>query len=107
MSFYYDGRWEPAWQREEVIRVHGGQDVRKTIRGSRNGPIVDEHLPPAARHTGPVALRWMGTEPCGWVTAVIAMNRADSCAQFRDATRPWHVPTFNLVYADVDGNIGM
>jgi penicillin amidase len=106
-SFYYDGRWEPSWQREEVIRVRGGGEVCKTVRGSRNGPIVNELLPPAARGTGPVALRWVGAEPCGWVTALVDMNRAGSCAEFREAIRPWRVPTFNLVFADVDGAIGM
>ena len=45
---------------EEVIHVRGGEPVRKTIRFSRNGPIVDEVLPPAARGTGPVSLRWLG-----------------------------------------------
>ena len=62
--------------------------------------------PPAARHTGPVALRWLGTEPCGWLTALIAMNRARSAEEFREAPRPWQVPTFNLVFADVDGHTG-
>ena len=34
------------------------------------------------------------------------MNRARSAAEFREAMRPWHVPTFSLVFADVDGHIG-
>ena len=43
-----------------MIHVEAREPVRKTIRFSRNGPIVDELLPPAARGTGPVALRWLG-----------------------------------------------
>jgi penicillin amidase len=34
------------------------------------------------------------------------MNRARSAAEFREALRPWHVPTFNVVFADVEGHIG-
>jgi penicillin amidase len=102
--FLYDGRWEPARQREEVIYVKGMEPVRKVVRSSRNGPIVDEVLPSAARPTGPVALRWLGVEPCGWLTAMIAMNRSRTAEEFREALRPWHVPTFNLVFADVDGH---
>jgi penicillin amidase len=105
--FLYDGRWEPASEREGVIQVKGAEPVRKTIRFSRNGPIVDELLPPAARHTGPVALRWLGFEPCGWLTALVGMNRARTAAEFREATRPWHVPTFNVVFADADGHVGL
>jgi penicillin amidase len=105
-SFLFDGKWEPAQLRAETIHVRGQEPVKKTIRSSRNGPIVDEIIPAAVRHLGPVSIRWLGFEPCGWVTATINMNRAHNCAEFRDAGRPWLCPTFNLVFADVDGNIG-
>ncbi len=104
--FLFDGRWEPAHERQAVIHVKGAASVVKVVRSSRNGPIVDEVLPAAARGTGPVSLRWLGAEPCGWLTALLGMNRARSAAEFREATRPWGVPTFNLVFADVDGHIG-
>jgi penicillin amidase len=104
--FLYDGKWEPVKERQETIRVKGAAPLGKTIRSSRNGPIVDEVLPAPARGTGPVSLRWQGFEPCGWLTALIGMNQAQTAAEFREATRPWCVPTFNLVYADADGHIG-
>jgi penicillin amidase len=104
--FLHDGRWEPAREREETIHVRGGEPVRKTIRFSRNGPIVDEVLPPLARQTGPVALKWLGAYEGGWLTALLAMNRARSAEEFREALRPWHVPTFSVVFADVEGHIG-
>lgn len=105
--FFYDGKWEPERRREEEIQVRGGQSVKVTVRSSRNGPIVDDILPPQARTTGPVSLRWLGYEPCGWLTALLDMGRARTCAEFRAATRPWLVPTFNLVFADADGHIGL
>jgi penicillin amidase len=104
--FLYDGRWEPARQRTEIIRVKGGAPVEKTIRFSRNGPLIDEILPPPARGTGPVSLKWLGAYEGGWLTALLAMDRARSASDFREATRPWHVPTFNVVFADADGHIG-
>jgi penicillin amidase len=107
--FLYDGQWERAAERQEVISVRRGdgvEGVAVTARSSRNGPIVDNLLPPEARHTGPVSLRWLGAEPCGWMPALIAMNRAGNCEAFREAARPWSVPTFNLVFADTAGNIG-
>jgi penicillin G amidase len=104
--FLYDGEWEPAQLRAEIIQVRGQEPVRKTIRSSRNGPIVDEVLPAPVRHMGPVSLRWLGFEPCGWLTATIGMNRARNCQEFREAARPWLCPTFNLVFADTEGNIG-
>ena len=104
--FLHDGRWEPGREREEVIRVKGEASVRKTIRYSRNGPIVDEVLPPPARGTGPVALRWLGASEGGPLPAMLAMNRARSAEEFREALRPWTVPTFCVVFADAAGHIG-
>jgi penicillin G amidase len=104
--FQFDGRWEPARELEEVIAVKGAAAVRKTIRFSRNGPLVDEILPPAARQTGPVSLKWLGAHEGGWLTALLGMNRARSAAELREAMRPWHVPTFSVVYGDADGHIG-
>jgi penicillin amidase len=34
------------------------------------------------------------------------MNRAGSAKEFREALRPWYVPTFSVVFADVEGHIG-
>lgn len=105
--FLYDGQWEPACKREESIDVRGAEPVVKTIVASRHGPLVDEVLPEQARDIGPVSLRWLGFEPCGWLTALLDMNRAASCDEFRQATRPWRVPTWNLVFADDAGHTGL
>src|SRR5205807_1363061 len=103
--FLFDSQWEPARERVEIIDVKGQETVHKTIRTSRNGPIVDEILPPAAKATAPVALTWLGASPCGWITALLGMDRAQSGDELRRATEPWLVPTFCVVYADVAGHI--
>ncbi len=127
--FEFDGRWEPAREVIETIRVKGAEPISRTIRFSRNGPVVDEILPPPAnasvvartptseqsggrpdvgvRSTGPVTLKWLGMSQGGWLTALLDMDRASSVAEFREALRPWHVPTFNLVIADVAGQIAV
>lgn len=104
--FLFDGQWLPSRSREEVVQVRGAEAVCKTIVHSHNGPIVDDVLPQPARSTGPVALRWLGAEEGGWLTALLQIDRARSAEEFRGALQPWHVPTFSLVFADVDGRIG-
>lgn len=104
--FLFDGKWEPARERTEVIEIKGREPLHKTIRLSRNGPIVDEILPPPANTTGPVSLRWLGASYCGWLPALLGMNRAKSGDELRRATEPWLVPTFCVVYADAAGQIG-
>jgi penicillin amidase len=105
-SFQYDGGWEPWTEIEEPIVVRGADTVVKTIRLSRNGPIVDELLPGPAQDTGPVAFRWMGHEPCDEITGMLDMAIAGSADEFREAMRSWVVPTLSIGFADVDGHIG-
>ncbi|MFM7070435.1 MAG: penicillin acylase family protein [Planctomycetota bacterium] len=105
--FLFGEQWEPARQLVETITVRGGDDIVLPVRFSRNGPLVDDLLPPPADRTGPVSLRWLGASHGGWLTALLAMNRSRSVDEFREAVRPWHVPTFNLVVADSEGTIAV
>lgn len=104
--FLDNGIWRPDHEQREVFRVRGRDDVVKTIRSSHNGPIVTDLMPEPARRLGPIALRWIGAETCGWLTALLDTNRASNVREFREATRPWVCPTFNLVFADADGGTG-
>jgi penicillin amidase len=103
--FEFGGQWERERTLSEVIKVRDEQPVTKTIRFSRNGPVVDDVLPAAAKETGPVTLKWLGSYQGGWLTSLLGMNRASNIAEFREAVRPWHVPTFSLVVADDSGQI--
>jgi penicillin amidase len=104
--YLLDGQWQPSRELTELIHVRGFGPIAKRIVFSHNGPIVDEVLPPPANKTGPVSLKWLGAYQGGWLTALLGMNGASDCKSFREALRPWHVPTFSVVFADVDGNIG-
>ena len=121
--FEFDGEWEPAREVVETIRVRGAEPISRTIRFSRNGPVVNEILPPPAgvactpsseraaegsdEGVQATTLRWLGASKGSWLTALLGMDRAKSVAEFREALRPWLVPTFNLVIADVTGQIAV
>ena len=105
-AFLHDGRWEPATERVEAIRVRGEGIREAVVRSSRHGPIVDDILPDFAHGTGPVSLRWVGSLPCGWPTSILEMNAAESCDKFEDALRGWASPTLSMVFGDLDGSFG-
>lgn len=105
-AYRYGEAWETATVRRETIQVRDAAEVSYDVVSTRNGPLVDHLLPAPARHLGPVSLRWLGHQPCGWVTSVIGMNGANSVDEGREVTRTWLVPTFNVVFADVNGQIG-
>ncbi len=105
--FLFGEQWEPERRVMETIAVRGADPVALPVRFSRNGPLVDDLLPPPADRTGPVSLRWLGASHGGWLTALLGMNQARTVDEFREAVRPWHVPTFNLVIADAAGSIAV
>lgn len=104
--FLYDGQWEPAQEVAETILVRGAAPVQKTIRFSRNGPLVDELLPTPAQNTGPVSFRWLGATLSDEITPLLNAARTASCDAFRAALHDWRSPTFSFIFADTAGAIG-
>lgn len=97
------GRWVPMRIERETIRVKGADPVQVELKFTEHGPVMHED---PARHRA-WALRWVGSEPgtAGYLGS-LSLNRARSWPEFLKALERWKVPSENLVYADVDGNIG-
>jgi penicillin amidase len=93
--------WKAPEQRRELIHVKGGSDVAVDVAVTRHGPIVTELIPGEARK---LALRW--TLYDGVRNPFFAVNSAQNWAQFVRGFSEFDAPGQNVVYADVDGNIG-
>lgn len=105
---YRDGnRWLPFGERAIEIAVRGRAPERLTVRETVRGPIVN-HIVPAVDEAGdpPLSLRWVGQEHVDNLGPMLALNRAGNWTEFRAALADWAIPTFNWVYADVDGRVG-
>ncbi len=98
----YLGVWEDAEVRKEEIWVRGQDPVIEEVIVTRHGPLINS----VAKEEQPLALRFTALEPEGMVNALHPMIRASNCVELREALRYWTSPTQNVVYADVDGNIG-
>ncbi len=123
-SYEYDGAAKPIQVRTEKIRVAGGPAVKIRVRSTDHGPIVSDlegsafpaiaadypkaaDLPPATAETGyQLSLQWTALTPGHTAAAIFALGAATDWASFRQAASLFDVPSQNLVYADVDGNIG-
>ena len=106
--------WTPLAARTEVIRVKGAPDVAMNVRTSRHGPLisaVSRAATEAARLIGTrkyaIAFQWTALrDDDKTMQAGFAIDRASDWPSFIAAVRDFHSPQQNIVYADVDGNIG-
>ncbi|HKI27136.1 MAG TPA: penicillin acylase family protein [Candidatus Sulfotelmatobacter sp.] len=95
------GGWVQPEHRTETIHVKGQPDVNINVRITRHGPVITELVPGEAR---PLALRW--TLYDGLRIPFFDLNAAQNWDEFRKALALLDAPGQNVVYADVDGNIG-
>lgn len=96
------GEWEDMEIIEEVIKVNGGEDVPLEVKITRHGPIVSNLRDDVS---DVLAIRWTAQEPMRTFEAILGLNKAENYDDFREALRFWDVPSQNVVYADVQGNI--
>ncbi|MET1051873.1 MAG: penicillin acylase family protein [Mycetocola sp.] len=114
-----DGEAQPLTIRDETVKVAGGDDVPIRIRSTSRGPLVTDisdefgsitadypataELPAGSYE---LSLQWTALTPGRTPGAIFAVNRATDWESFREGAKLFEVPSQNLVYADVDGNIG-
>lgn len=114
LQYEWNGEWRDMTVREEVIRFGDSQNtVTIKVRQTHLGPIInDNELDDNGQPTGynneePMAFHWTATAERGTILeAVMLINRAANWEDFRNAARLFDVPSQNLIYADIDGNIG-
>jgi len=93
-------------QRTETIRVRWWRSERVTVRTTPVGPIITDAPLVDGGGSTPLALRWVGHDASDEVTAFLKVQRAGNWQQFRAAFKTFAVSAQNMLYADVDGNIG-
>jgi penicillin amidase len=115
-QYEVNGQWVNMDLVEETIQVAGEEPVKITVRYTRHGPIISDTTYVAEDFDQSVgidlpqhyalAVRWTALEPNRIFHAIWQFNRAENWDEFREATREFAAPAQNLLYADVDGNIG-
>jgi penicillin amidase len=93
--------WRQPEHRQEVIHVKGQADSLLEVKITRHGPVISELLPGETRQ---VALRW--TLYDGLRMPFFDVDSAQNWDEFCKAFALLDAPGQNVVYADVDGNIG-
>ncbi len=115
-QYEVNGKWLDVRKVNEQIRISDGTSEPVHVRYTRHGPILSDYskntkdINKTATTQMPqsyaISLRWTALEPSTTFPAIWKMNLARTWQEFRTAASQFDVPSQNLIYADVDGNIG-
>ena len=126
-QYEVNGEWVNFEIREETIEVVGGESITHTVRSTRHGPVIsydygpikdqgsadDEEFEAFKDRAGielpenyVISLAWTALTPSTPFEAIWGFDKAQNWEEFRVAASNFHVPAQNLLYADVEGNIG-
>lgn len=93
--------WVQPEHRIETIHAKGKPDVNVDVKITRHGPVITELVPGESRN---LALRWTLYDALH--IPFFDVNTAQNWEEFKKAFSQLDAPGQNVVYADVDGNIG-
>lgn len=126
-QYEVNGEWVAFEIRKEIFKVAGSDPIELDVRISRHGPIIsevfgalknegdpkDKEFAPFKDQAGielpehyAIALKWTAFTPSTSFLSIWKLDTVENFEQFREAARTAHVPSQNLLYADIDGNIG-
>ncbi|PSB02012.1 penicillin acylase family protein [Merismopedia glauca] len=115
-QYEVNGKWVDMQVIAETIQVAKDNPVVENVRSTRHGPILSDVQPKLQKLASKspvdvpseyaIALRWAALEPSKLMESVEELDKANNWQEFRAAATKFDVPAQNLVYADVDGNIG-
>jgi penicillin G amidase len=104
MQFMHNGEWMPIKIQKEIIRIKGGKSTERQIKFTQHGPIISKFKNIKDKA---VSMHWVGDEMSNEMRTVYLLNRAGNWTEFKDAITSFKAVSQNVVYADIDGNIGL
>ncbi len=101
--YRFRGAWRPLKTIRERVRVKGAPDRVLTLQFSVHGPVVSID----STRKRAIAIRSVHSEPgTAAYLGSLVLDRARNWRDFQQAMTRWLMPSENMIYADVAGNIG-
>ena len=102
-QYMHNGKWKDIKTIKETLSVKGEPDREIELHYTYHGPIT--YLNKKALKAFAVRCAWL--EPGGSpYLASLRMDQAKNWQEFREACSYSYIPGENMIWADVDGNIG-
>lgn len=103
-KYLFNNEWRELLIKEETIKIKGGDQRKFKLMFTHRGPIVNRFKNVKG---DPISIRWIGNEMSNEMRTIYKLNRARNWEDFRDAVKTFVSISQNVVYADVNGNIGL
>ena len=103
-QYLYKAQWENMRMIEETFNVKGENQTKVQLKFTRHGPVIFEDL--SNKKAYAVRAAYLEHEGTAVYLAALRINQAKNWQEFLLAMDKHYCPSLNMVYADVDGNIG-
>jgi penicillin amidase len=107
-QYWFNGTWQDAAQRVEIIKVKGAADFYDTVAYSSFGPVMyDQSFVADSTNNTALAVRWIAHDPSNEILMWLKLNKAASYADFENAIKTFVCPGQNMLFASKSGNIAL
>ena len=105
-QYRHGGEWKNIREFEESFSVKDQKDTTIFIRETHHGPIISDIHPNLKNDDRVISMSWTGH----WITkeldAWVQLTTMKNWTDFSNGVKNFGVPGQNIVYADINGNIG-
>ena len=105
-QYLYDGKWKDMKTVEETIPLKNNRDTTVIVRLTHHGPIITDVHSILKSESAALSMAWTGNWLTKEVDGLFGLATSKDWDDFTDAVKNYGVPGQNIVYADVNGNIG-
>ncbi len=103
----YNNEWTPLTYREETLKIKGGREERFTVTETPHGPIISNLATLQSEFDQPISLWFTANKVTDRkLYAIAKLSTSSSFDDFEKAARDIDSPGLNIMYGDVEGNIG-
>jgi penicillin G amidase len=107
-EYWYNGEWQPAQQRIEVIKVRDAPDFYDTVAYTTFGPVMyDQSFVSDSTNNTAIAVRWIAHEPSNEISMWLKLNKAKNYSDCEEAIKTFVCPGQNMLFASKEGDIGL
>ena len=105
-KYMHGNEWLSISTRDELFSIKGQRDTIITLRSTHHGPIISDIHNLLTTGEKVLSMSWTGHWVTNEMDAWVELTTMKNWEDFTNGVKKFGVPGQNIVYADVDGNIG-